>query len=153
MIKKEYDELKKKHSKLPSWKEINHEFELSDLDKSDFLTRQIIRRMQEKIETPLKLIEVILQPDIQSFTEMYEISCFTESDKKNILSLYRRIMIIYRNLQEAEVTLDEKKDITIIEETTTEWPRIRKECISYIEKLKSCWTGTTEGKDILEYLG
>jgi len=152
MAHKEFDSLKHKYSNLPSYEIINQEFEISELE-GDFISRQIIKKIQEKLDTPLKIVEQILQPDISSFSEMFEMTCFTEEDKKNISNVYKKLMIIYRNLMEAEVKQDEEHDVKVITETAEEFPQIRNECAGYLVKLKSCWTGTEKGKDILEYLG
>ena len=48
-IKEEYEKLKEKHN-LPDFKEINNEFEITTIEKEEFLLREIRRKIYEKIE-------------------------------------------------------------------------------------------------------
>jgi len=48
-IEKEYGKLSKKF-KLPKFKEIDSEFEISNLENERFLIRNILRKVEEKLE-------------------------------------------------------------------------------------------------------
>jgi len=153
MVKKEYSEIKKKFPKLPDFSKLDDEFEVSDIEKSKFLLRQVKRKIGEKLENVIKLLEQILQPDPGSFADLYECSCFDAKTKKEILALYSRIMLLYRTIMESDLLNDEKKDAEVISDAFSAWPKLRVESAGYVEKLKACWKKPEEVKDVLEYLG
>ena len=152
-VKEEYDKLRKKHSVLPKFDVTDHEFEICTIEKPNFLLRQVRRKIHERIDELRSHLASILQPDPTSFTDTYEFSCFTRSDQNKILDLYKRLMLLYRDLSEADLELDDALDAKLISRTVEEWPKLRKEALTYLKKLKNCWIRTSESKEILEYLG
>ncbi|MBI2653114.1 hypothetical protein HYX00_06615, partial [Candidatus Woesearchaeota archaeon] len=48
-IEKQYNEIRKR-LKLPEFKEIDFDFEISDLEETNFLLRAIIRKIAEKLD-------------------------------------------------------------------------------------------------------
>ena len=72
---KQYNELKKKVN-LPDFKDIDFEFEISDLEETRYLLRAIIRRIAEKLNLYCTLIEEILQPDASNLYAMHETRFF-----------------------------------------------------------------------------
>ena len=72
---KQYNELKKKF-RLPEFNDINHEFELSDLEQTSFLLRETIRRIAEKLDFYTAVLEGVLQPDASSLHTMHETRFF-----------------------------------------------------------------------------
>ena len=83
---KQYNELKKKY-KLPDFKEIDFEFEVSDLEETNFLLRAIIRRIAEKLDFYSTMLEEILQPDTSNLYAMHEIRHFDDDEKKQMYEL------------------------------------------------------------------
>ena len=74
---KQYGELRKKY-RLPEFKEMNYEFELSDLDETDFL----IKAIAEKLDFFAGLFEELLQPDGSNLSAMHESRVFEDDEKK-----------------------------------------------------------------------
>lgn len=85
MVKEAYDKLRKQFNDLPEFNLLNNEFEISSIEKEDFLLRQIRRRTTERVETILKLADEFLHPGAETFTSFYECSCFDEAEKKALL--------------------------------------------------------------------
>src|SRR3989344_1527142 len=73
---KQYNELRKKH-KLPEFKDIDFEFEISDLEETNFLLRAIIRRIAEKLDFYSTMLEEVLQPDTSNLYAMHEMKFFS----------------------------------------------------------------------------
>src|SRR3989338_4563975 len=90
-IEKQYSELKKKF-KLPEFKEIDNEFELSDLEETNFLLRAIMRRISEKLDFYSTVLEEVLQPDASNLYAMHETRYFDDEEKNSMYDLYKRLM-------------------------------------------------------------
>ena len=96
---KQYGELRKKY-RLPEFKEINYEFELSDLDETDFLIKSIVKRIAEKLDFFTGLFEDLLQPDGSNLSAMHESRVFEDDEKKEAFDLYRKLMFLSRRAVE-----------------------------------------------------
>ena len=106
-LKEKYQELGKKH-KLPSFEEIDKEFEISTIDKDEFLLREIRRKIDEKIELYAKFLEEILQPET-TLSNMYESKEFNEHERNEVFKLYKKLMFFYRLSMETSVGEDDSK--------------------------------------------
>lgn len=153
MVKEEYEKLKKKYINLPDYDKINFEFEISTIEKPQFLLRRITEKIEEKFELLINVLSDILQPDTGSFATLYECNHFSEKEKQQALDLYKKLMTNYRALLETHFILEDLKDVELIKQITDEWPELRKQAIPIITKLKQCWHTSHQAKEILNYLG
>lgn len=153
MIKDKYAELKKEHPILPEFDKINHEFELADIEQDNFLLRQIKRKIGEKFEPVLELFESILNPDANSFSDMYECRCLSNGEKKQLLETYRHLMEQYRLIMETDVIGDDKLDADAIRKIHDLWLVEKKQIAPLMKKIRETWQKHVEPKEILEYLG
>lgn len=152
MNKKIYQAYKKKYSSLPNFEVLDHEFEISSIESELFVLRQIRKKAGERIEGFIKFIEEILQPEGASFSSMYECLCFDDTEKKAMLDIYKKMMILHRSLVSADIALDNKQDVEVIKLVTKEWPVLSKKLLPYVEKIKKHWHELRETKEILDYL-
>ncbi|MBI4146384.1 hypothetical protein HY489_03540 [Candidatus Woesearchaeota archaeon] len=153
MDKQQYDALKKEFPILPDYAHINHEFELSLIDQEEFLLRAIKRKIGEKMEPILDILERAITPDPNSFTDMYECRCFTNGDKKQLLDVFRHLMEHYRLLIETDLITEDQTDADTIRKIHDLWASEKKQAIPFIRKIRQCWQKHVEPKEILEYLG
>ena len=153
MIKEVYDKLKKEHPILPEWEKINKEFELALIEQEHFLLRQIKRKIAEKFEPVMDLLEHSLNPDPNSFSDMYECRCFTNGEQKQILDIFRHLMEQYRSLLETDLIGDDNKDAETIRRLYDTWHENKKLLLPLLKKIRECWQKHVEPKEILEYLG
>ena len=149
-IEKQYNELRKKF-KLPEFKEIDFEFELSDLEETNFLLRNIIRRIAEKLDFYTTVIEEILQPDTSNLYAMHETRYFDEYEKKQMYDLYRKLMNL--NRQSIEISLKRSEEADFINKFFDEWKQLKEELLFYVKKMKDSWKTETDIKEDLGYLG
>ena len=84
---KQYSELRKKY-RLPEFRDINSEFEVSDLEETNFLLRAIIRKIAKRLDFYAAMIEETLQPDTSKLYSMRETAFFDEQEKKEMYNLY-----------------------------------------------------------------
>ena len=153
MIKEAYEKLKKEHPILPDFDKINKEFELELLESDKFLLRHIKRKIAERMEPVLDLLENSLNPDPNSLTAMYECRCFTNGEKKQIIEVFRHLMEQYRSLLETDLIGEDKTDAETIRKIYDIWHQDKKIILPLFKKLRECWQKHVEPKEILEYLG
>lgn len=149
---KKYNELSKR-IKLPDFKEIDNEFEISDLEETNFLMRSIIRRVSEKLDFYSTVLEEILQPDTSSLYAMHETRYFDEDEKNRMYDLYRKLMGHNRHLIEVCIEHNEKDEADFINEFFEEWKSIKPELIKFIKKMRMSWKVETDIKEDVGYLG
>jgi hypothetical protein len=153
MIKEAYDKLRKEHPILPEFDKINREFQLSTIEKEDFLLSGIKEKIADTIEPVIQVIERIVQPDPNMLSDMYESTCFTKGEKNLLFDIYRKLMQTFRLLLETDLQKEDKADAETIKKTYDEWQGIRKQIAPYIKKMREHWQKHVEPKEILEYLG
>ncbi len=149
---KKYEELKKKLN-LPDFKKLDREFEISDLEDTNFLLNAIVRRIAERADFYTTMLEEILQPDASNLYVMHEIRFFDEKDKKEMYDLYSRLMAFNRQSIEVLLGTDDEIKANFINELMGEWETIRKSLLVYVKKMKSSWNDITDVSDDVEYMG
>ena len=151
-IEKQYNELKKKY-KLPEFKQIDSEFELSDMEPTNFLSRAIMRRIAEKLDFYTTMLEEVLQPDASNFYAMRENRFFDEDEKKQMYDFYSRLMIFSRRSVELSLENNTGEEAEFVNNFYKEWQEMKKELVRYIKKMKDSWQSETDVKEDVGYLG
>ncbi len=153
MIKEAYDKLKKEHPILPDFDKINKEFEIELIESESFLLRHIKRKIAERIEPVMDVLERSINPDPNSFSDMYECRCFTNGEKRQVMDIFRHLMEHYRSLLETDLIGEDKTDAETIRKIYDIWQQDKKLIIPLMKKIRECWQKHVEPKEILEYLG
>lgn len=150
-IKKNYESLRKKY-KLPEFKKLDSAFEISTIDDGKFLSRDIRRKIFEKLETYSKIIEGILHPET-TLNNLYESRFFSEKDKEGIFKLYKELMILQKKALIIGTLESEKEDAEFIKHSFNKLSSMNSELKKIFEKLKTAWEKETDIKEDLEYFG
>ncbi len=151
-IEKQYNELRKR-LKLPEFREIDFELEISDFEETNFLLRAIIRRIAEKLDFYTTMVEETLQPDASNLYAMHETRHFDDAEKKQMYDLYRRLMEFNRYSIENSLGHDEDAEARFISEFVNEWKGIKKELLSIVKKMRDSWKTETDIKEDFGYMG
>lgn len=149
---KQYSELKKK-LKLPDFKDLDNEFEISDLEETNFLLRSIIGRIVEKLDFYTTMIEEILQPDTSNLYAMHELIYFGDDEKKSMYDLYCKLMNLNRRSIEATLEHNQNNEAGFINDSLSEWNILKNELLKYVRKMKDSWKIEKDTKDDVGYLG
>ena len=149
-VEKQYNGLRKK-LKLPEFKEIDFEFELSDLEETNFLLRAITRRIAEKLDFYSTMLEELLQPDTSNLYAMHETRYFDDDEKKQMYELYTKLMNFNRLSIEVSLEHNDKEEAEFINNLFNEWKVLKQELLRFVKKIKASWK--TEEADIKEDLG
>lgn len=151
-IEKQYNELRKKF-KLPEFKDIDFEFELSDLEETNFLLRAIIRRIAEKLDFYTTMIEEVLQPDTSNLYAMHETRFFDQNEKNKMYDLYRKLMDFNRQSIEISLKHNEKDEADFINNFFEEWKNLKEELLKFVKKMRDSWKTEADIKEDVGYLG
>ncbi|MEK6949908.1 MAG: hypothetical protein AABX34_06810 [Nanoarchaeota archaeon] len=151
-IEKEYSELSKKY-KLPKFKDIDEEFELSSFDTEKFLLKSTLRRIAEKLEFYIEVIGNLVHPDGSSISSMYEIRFFSDNEKNEMYMLFKKMMRSHRNVIELVLSNDAKEQAQFLNEFFAEWMEIKNMLRAYIGKMKESWEKETSIQEDLGYFG
>ena len=151
-IEKEYDSLSKKY-KLPKFKDIDAEFEISSLENEKFLIKNILRGISEKLEFYIEFISNLVHPDGTSISSMYEIRFFSEDDKNDMYMLFKKLMKTHRNIVEMVLKNDEKEQSDFLNKFFADWQDMKKELLKHIEKMKDSWGKQSTIEEDIGYFG
>ena len=150
-VKKLYESLRKKY-KLPGFDELDAEFEISAIEAESGLLREVRKQISEKVGNVSSLVEEVLQPDT-NLVNLYESRVFDEDEKKRLFELYKRLMVVDRNLVELMIANDEKLDAEFIKSFAAEWKKTKPELLRFIRKLRESWEKETEEGESAGYMG
>jgi hypothetical protein len=150
-IQKKYAEHIVKFS-LPSYCEIDSDFEIFDIDDEKYMLREIRKRIHEKIEDYVKIIEPFLQPEA-FIKDMHECKILNDEEKKKIYALYKRLMFFGRYSIEISINENDEKSALFINEVFKEWDNIKKKILFLVVKMKESWLNETDDEEKVGYMG
>ena len=136
-IEKEYKKFREKYT-LPEFKEIDDEFEISLLECTDFLLRNVRRKIMEKITLMLTCIEEIIQPET-NLRSMTELKAVSQSTKNKAFSIYKNLMIAERSSLEFDISSTDEKEAEFIMFILKKWKELKPDMLILIEKIKEVW--------------
>lgn len=149
-MKKEYDELKKKYQ-LPEFKELDADFQISSIEAKNFVLKEIVKKMTEKIEYFSTIFEEILSPE--RLSSLNESSMFNEQEKKKVLRIYRKLHFHYRQNTYLEINYEEKETADFIKEFFNEWQDLKPDIKLIVARIKNSWNSDKKSKLELSYFG
>lgn len=138
-LKEIYEELNKKY-KLPSFKELNEEFDIGKAEFNEYtLLRDIRKTIMIKFSSSLQLIELLLNPSNGSMFNML-LTRGIESQEKIILEkLFDTLGQIEIKSYSLEIEYSEKAEADFIKTAIEEWKKVSKELNDIIKKLGENW--------------
>tara|TARA_Y100000034_G_C6807165_1_gene362509 strand:- start:273 stop:728 length:456 start_codon:yes stop_codon:yes gene_type:complete len=137
-MKKQYNELRKKYT-LPTYKELNNNFELDYIEDEYFLIRTIRRRIHEKIVFFARLFERIIFPNQAIMIEIYESKFFSEKEKKDLINSYEELLELDRKALSLNISSEDKKEAEYIKLVSKKLPNLIKKSQFILTKLDSSW--------------
>lgn len=151
-IEKEYIKLSKKY-KLPKFKEIDSEFEISNLENERFLIKNILRRIEEKLDFYIEVIGNLVHPDPSSLSTMYEVRYFSDDEKNDMYMLFKKLMKANRNIIELILENNEKREADFLNKFYNQWLIMKKDLVSHIGNMKESWEKESTIEEDLGYFG
>ncbi|MBI4440027.1 hypothetical protein HY638_03575 [Candidatus Woesearchaeota archaeon] len=151
-IEEEYDKLKRKHG-LPEFKAMDRDFEVSAIEKTGFLLREINANMMEKLEFVIGILSELIQPDTNNLASMHEFRMFDDDGKKELYDFYGSLMTLHRKGLSASISGEEKGEVEFLKEFHSEWKGIKSKMAGIVGKMGESWEDDTVSKTELGYLG
>jgi len=148
-VEKEYGKLK---YKLPNFKELDSEFEVSFIKEKEFLLRGIRRRVTEKIILSCRIIESLIYPTQSNIITAIESKELSEEQKKKMDYLYKKFMIFERESLRLDIDPSDKGDVDYINDVFNKWIKFKKDMIKIVEFMKDSWI-KEEKSDKNNYFG
>ena len=135
-LKSAYDSLEKKH-KLPSFVELNENFEIEKIDReSDTMLRTIRKIMMEKIVNSLSFLEMVLNPVNAPRMYFPFIKSMTTKDRELLEKLYWHFSELSASSLSREIHHDEKKEAELIKKTNSTWNELKEDFSVLLEKIQ-----------------
>ena len=142
-LKSDYEKLRTKY-KLPTFNELNIEFEIEKLQEreTDFLLRQTRRAMVEKVAVVIRFLEIIVNPaEGQAPLYIYSVLKNVSPEMRKVIErVYKELTIIELASLSLDIDYDEKNEVKFINEISGKWPRIKKDLKDITNKLGVVWT-------------
>jgi|SRR3989344_3520402 len=147
-LKNGYATAAKKHG-LPSFNELNTNFEIEKIEReSDMLVRTIRKTMMDKIVNSMGFVEMLMNP--MNAPRMYVpfVKSMNGEDMKKLEKLHSVLSELIIGSLELEVNYDEKKDALLIKKINSQWKgvkedfgklfeSIRKPAVNFVKKERS----------------
>jgi hypothetical protein len=139
-----YSRLKRKYPNLPSYQNLDKEFEIEAhiADKpvpENYILRAISNSIANYLFMFLDYLHNILYPNPSSLIVMEESRIYTDEEKKQIETILRRITYLTRRNIELTILKDEKKDSKFISDAYSDWKSLKKQLSSLIGKAANHW--------------
>jgi len=141
-LKKDYAKLQKKY-RLPSFSELNEDFEIEKLQdrETDFLMRGIRRTIIEKIAALMRFFELILNP-AEAATPLFVFAILRgiKSETKNTVEkLYKELSVYELASLNLDIQYSEKEEVKFVNDFTKKWKEMKPVLAKITHELSIVW--------------
>jgi len=152
-LKKDYLVLQKKY-KIPSFKELNEEFDIEKAaeQETDCLIREIRKAIMDKVIAYLRFVEMLLNPSNAPMFFFALVKGLTSADKRELERIYEKLGSFEIDVIELDCHYVEKEEAEFIKKLYGGWQDIKKEMLKLVEVLRRNWNQKL-GKNEKGYLG
>ncbi len=135
-LKHNYNALAKKYA-LPSFKELNEDFEIEKIDKNTDALLKIIRKiMMEKIINSLSFAEFLLNPMNAPRIYAGYVRSISPDDRKHIEKIYSTLGALSILSLDLEIDYSEKKEAEMIKKIYNTWTSLKPDFRKIFEDMK-----------------
>ncbi|HLC53549.1 MAG TPA: hypothetical protein VJK03_03315 [Candidatus Nanoarchaeia archaeon] len=136
-LKEGYEALARKHS-LPSFAELNEDFELERITlESATLLRLVRKTMMDKILNTLSFLELFLNPVNVPRLYMPYIRVMNAEDRKLIETLYAPLSTVSLKALTLDVEYNEKGEAIVIKDIYRTWNELKPSLKTLMQKISS----------------
>jgi len=147
-LKSEYEKLSGKYG-LPSFKELNENFEIDRIERdTDCVPREIRKTMMDKIVGYIRFMEMMINPAQAPPMFMIFIKNISDSDRKIIEKVYKNFIELELKSLKLEIDYNEKSEVEAIKNILKIWHDTRPDLRTTIGIMEKNWnSGSTKNKD------
>lgn len=145
------DQYQKLDYELPEYEDLDRYFQISSIENKEQLLRQIASKIVEKADHISSTIEEMLNPE--RFNTLHESNQFIETEKKEMLRVYRKLHYYSRKFEVLNIDCKEEECAGFIREFYKEWLELKPAIINILEKIRDSWNSDKKKKLELNYFG
>src|SRR3989344_4145565 len=147
-LKKQYEKLKKKYN-LPTFSELNEDFEIEKLQErdTDTLSREIRRAMADRNLVYLRFVEMFQNPSQAPMFFLALVKGFDLDNKQLLDELYLDLGKFELKSIGLDNEYDEKKDVEFIKKFYKEWQQVKEKFGKFLKALEKSWEKKVEKKE------
>jgi len=145
-LKENYEVFQKKYS-LPSFKELNEEFDIGKLDcDTETILRDIRKSMVLKFSSTLQFTELLLNPSNGSMFHMFLVKGINGDNKEDLNKLFENLGSIEIESFSRDITYNEKEEANFINRNFKSWKELKPPLEKIMKSLKDNWKKTAQKK-------
>jgi len=147
-LKKDYAKLGGKY-KLPSFKELNEEFDIEKVQEieTETLLREIRKVIMDKVLAYLRFVEMFLNPTNAPLFFLAIMKNLDSSDKKVLEELYEKLGKMEIKVIAVDNEYSEKTEAEFIKHLCSEWRDVKEGIKKVSISLEKCWDKKCEKKE------
>jgi len=146
-IKEKYEQVKDKF-KLPTFEQLNDDFDISKIEcNTETVLRDIRKVMITKFSSVLNFVELLLNPTTGSMFHMYLVKGVNGIEKDILKELFATLGEIEIESIEREINYNEQKEAEFIKNKFKQWQEMKLSLNKIVSSLKSNWKQAAIKKD------
>ena len=147
-LKKDYEKLQKKY-KLPSFQQLNEEFEIERIaeHETDILLREIRKAITEKAVAFLRFLELMINPTAAPFFLLSVIKHLGASDKKIVEEIYRKVCEFEIKAIALDMKYNENAEAEFIRDSAKKWQAMHPDFQEMSRAIDRAWNASFEKKE------
>lgn len=154
VLKEAYDKAKAKFNLIPTFEELDKDFEISviDPDRIHFIIRDVKRAISSKLHKFIDNLAPILSPQPSSLHSLIEVKLFEKEEVNDMFKFYKKLMqLLHKSILTTLKT--EKDEADFVNEIWQDWPKLKSKMRTYMERITDGWLKEDEEEIRDEYLG
>src|SRR3989344_4811748 len=135
-FEKSYENLAKKY-KLPSFEEMNADFEIDKIDKeTDLVLRQVRKTMMDKVVNSMQFLDMLLNPVNAPRMYLVFTQTMAQSDREIIDRMYGRFASLIVLSLDLEVDWSERGEADLILNIAKSWKETKPDFKKLLDRIK-----------------
>ena len=149
-LKKEFESARAKYG-LPSFEELDSEFEIRKIDFDLNLVREIRRAIIHKFSGIADILEPILNPSEANLHSAVESKHFEKEGIDDMFKYYKKLWYHVHDGIVASL-VSEKEEAEFIKKMWKIWPEVKKTALTYVKKITESWAKEEKEKRADHYM-
>jgi len=148
ILKNNYEKERKRY-KLPTFQQLNEEFEIERVadHETDMLLRDIRKAITEKAVAFLRFLELVLNPTNAPFFMFAILKNLTAPDKKLIEGIYQKLCEFEIKAISLDMDYNEKSEAEFIKYAAKQWQSMHNEMKELGDVISKAWHASSEKKE------
>lgn len=152
ILKENYEPYRKRYA-LPTFEDLDREFDIRKADKNGFILTEILIQICAALTEYISFFDPALDPNPGTLHAFIEIDALDKKQKTELLHVYKQLAYLAHKVYVADLG-SESERAAYIKEALKGWLRLKPKVRHFVERLTKEWVkGEPEAKVISEYFG